>query len=111
MMDTEMWYRWSNAGEWSIKLPIYVWGLRLHENAKMSGHNFSGSPMSDPNHPKRIQRRKEAEVLDGLIGPHTGMDKIMFYCNKICDGSIWSRFTDHSLSGKIWMDVFWGDTK
>lgn len=111
MMDTEMWYRWSNAGEWSIKLPIYVWGLRLHENAKMSGHNFSGSPMADPNHPKRIQRRKEAEVLDGLIGPHTGMDKIMFYCNKICDGSIWSRFTDHSLSGKIWMDVFWGDTK
>ena len=41
-MDTELWLRFaSKLGARYRPFADYAWGLRLHEDAKMSGHNFS----------------------------------------------------------------------
>lgn len=41
-MDTELWLRFaSKLGARYKPFANYAWGLRMHENAKMSGHNFS----------------------------------------------------------------------
>lgn len=58
MMDTELWWRFVLSDANYIRLPGYTWALRLHEDAKMSGHIFS-----DRNDPKqqRIEAEKAAE--------------------------------------------------
>lgn len=63
MMDTELWHRYISRGEMFIRIPKYCWGLRLHEAAKMSGHNFKESQLADPNHPSWIQKRKEISFI------------------------------------------------
>ncbi|WP_352690593.1 glycosyltransferase family 2 protein [Mesorhizobium sp. M0208] len=50
MMDTELWWRFALCGSRFVRLPRYTWALRLHENAKMSGHMFS-----DPDDPKQLR--------------------------------------------------------
>lgn len=41
-MDTDLWLRFAvKAGARYRPFCSYAWGLRLHEDAKMSGHNFS----------------------------------------------------------------------
>ena len=63
-MDTDLWRRFHyKCGAIYIPFCDYAWGLRLHEDAKMSGHNFASSPQSDPNHPKWKQLRKENELM------------------------------------------------
>ena len=43
-MDTELWLRFaSKLGARYRPFANYAWGLRLHEDAKMSGHNFSSN--------------------------------------------------------------------
>jgi len=43
-MDTELWLRFaSKLGVRYRPFANYAWGLRLHEDAKMSGHNFSAN--------------------------------------------------------------------
>lgn len=41
-MDTDLWLRfaWKKGARYKVIAP-YAWGLRLHPEAKMSGHNFS----------------------------------------------------------------------
>ena len=41
-MDTDLWLRFALNEKLSFKPFVrYAWGLRLHEDAKMSGHNFN----------------------------------------------------------------------
>lgn len=41
-MDTDLWLRFAlKAGARYLPFTDYAWGLRLHPNAKMSGHNFA----------------------------------------------------------------------
>lgn len=43
-MDTELWLRFAyKLGARYLPFADYAWGLRLHEDAKMSGHNFSNN--------------------------------------------------------------------
>ena len=63
MMDTELWHRYISLGEMFVRIPQYCWGLRLHEDAKMSGHNFAGSKLADKAHPSWIQKGKESQYL------------------------------------------------
>ena len=64
MMDTELWHRYISLGQMFIRIPQYCWGLRLHENAKMSGHNFKDSKLADKSHPSWIQKKKEKFFLE-----------------------------------------------
>ena len=73
MMDTELWLRF--AKEKGLKYRVvdgYCWGLRLHPDAKMSGHNFKASPLADPLHPAWRQRRVE----DNLMSQRYGVQKM-----------------------------------
>lgn len=40
-MDTELWYRFARLGEKYRVLNHFVWALRLHEEAKVSGKDFT----------------------------------------------------------------------
>lgn len=58
MMDTDLWMRFAcKAGARYQPFCKYAWGLRLHPDAKMSGHNFTANGKLDSHH-------KESEKLD-----------------------------------------------
>lgn len=67
MMDTDLWMKFARAGYRYRRLPCYAYGLRLHPDAKMSGHNFAGSAQSNPNHPKWKQLAIESSIVHHLI--------------------------------------------
>ena len=47
-MDTELWLKFaSKLGARYRPFANYAWGLRLHEDAKMSGHNFTSNDGKD----------------------------------------------------------------
>jgi glycosyltransferase involved in cell wall biosynthesis len=58
-MDTELWNRFATHGISYQNTGTYLWGLRLHPAAKMSGHNFSESAFADPQHPSHARRAAE----------------------------------------------------
>lgn len=65
-MDTELWWRFIISGAQFRRLRDYTWALRLHADAKVSGHIFQ-----DKNDPKAKSaaeaRAREAEQINGLI--------------------------------------------
>jgi len=73
MMDTELWWRFYNKfGATYRRVNRYLWGLRLHPAAKMSGHNFSESESANnPEHPKWRQIRLEEAYLQQHYCAHS----------------------------------------
>jgi glycosyltransferase involved in cell wall biosynthesis len=63
MMDTELWLRFANKGYKFNRIHKYMWVLRLHPNAKMSGHHFKGSPMAKANHKSHFERKFEKDKI------------------------------------------------
>ena len=69
-MDSDLWLRFAHgANVRYIPVVRYAYGLRLHPDAKMSGHNFSESPMSDEKHPKWEQLRNEQQWMNEHFHP------------------------------------------
>lgn len=99
MMDTELWYRLLATGNPFKRIPFYVWGLRLHENAKMSGHNFKDSPLSKPDHPSWAKKRREHTFLLENYPQNRLQAKIWRYL-KILGRPGLSRLLDRGLIGK-----------
>ncbi len=64
MMDTELWLRFARVGARFDQISRYLWGFRLHPNAKMSGHNFSDSPMADKEHAVWARRQSERNYIE-----------------------------------------------
>lgn len=59
MMDTDLWLRFAAQLNARYRpFAHYAWGLRLHPEAKMSGHNFN------PGGTLRLKNRAENEVKD-----------------------------------------------
>ena len=72
-MDTDLWLRFAHY-EHARYLPLgnFVWGLRLHPGAKMSGHNFTKNGELDLSRSKSgvdVEERKKAALdkEDGMI--------------------------------------------
>lgn len=76
MMDTELWHRLITTGHPFKRIRSFIWGLRLHEEAKMSGHNFKESKLADHNHPSWIQKKKESGFIDKNYFPSQSWRKI-----------------------------------
>lgn len=73
-MDTDLWRRfYYKCGAIYKPFRDYAWGLRLHEEAKMSGHNFATSSQNDPSHPKWKQLRKENELMSAYYKNSSSM--------------------------------------
>lgn len=98
MMDTELWHRLIANNEYFIRIPEYIWGLRLHENAKMSGHNFKNSPLADKKHPSWIQKRKENEFLRKTY-PINKVYKNIWRLTKIFTQTSYTKFLDRKYIG------------
>lgn len=99
MMDTDLWYRLIATGNYFKRIPIYVWGLRLHEKAKMSGHNFNDSPLANPNHPSWIKKRHESNFINENYPINKNQATIWRFL-KLFSRSAISRLTDKHLIGK-----------
>jgi glycosyltransferase involved in cell wall biosynthesis len=69
MMDTELWWRFAIAGAGFHRLKRYSWALRLHSEAKVSGHMFpeASSYMLDK---ARQAQEVEYKHLLGLIASY-----------------------------------------
>ena len=64
MMDTDLWLNFAHLGFKYVRLNRYIWVLRLHPEAKMSGHNFKNSPMASKNHSVWSKRQEERDKID-----------------------------------------------
>lgn len=91
-MDTDLWRKFAKMGARYLPFADYAWGLRLHEGAKMSGHNFPGTLDALPEHPKWKQIAKENKWTDESC-PH---DKEMSLVGRALSAS-WSKV----LAGKL----------
>lgn len=69
LMDAHLWLKFAKAGYRYRPFAKYAYGLRLHPGAKMSGHNFSKSPMSDPHRPKWAKLKQESAWIDEEFNP------------------------------------------
>lgn len=64
LLDADLWLRFaSRLGVRYRPFARYAYALRLHPQGKMSGHNFAGSAMCDPNHPKWRQIDQEGRWM------------------------------------------------
>lgn len=61
MMDTDLWWRFIISGARFDRLKRYTWALRLHQDAKMSGHLFL-----DP----QCSKQQQAAVVKALEHKH-----------------------------------------
>lgn len=67
MMDIELWNRFYQVGHARYQiLPGYIWGFRMHPDAKTSGQRFKGTAMADPRSPIWEKKRKEKELNASL---------------------------------------------
>jgi glycosyltransferase involved in cell wall biosynthesis len=73
MMDTELWWRfYDKCGATYKRVNNYLWGLRLHPAAKMSGHNFTeNESANNPEHPKWKQISKERAYVQQQYNAHS----------------------------------------
>lgn len=99
MMDTELWCRFLSQGYPFRRIGHYLWGLRLHEQAKMSGHNFANSSFADKSHPSWQQKRLEVERIAALY-PKGKLESRLWRFSKILSSTAFSRVFDKRLIGK-----------
>lgn len=78
MMDTELWSRYMSKNVKYHRISTYIWGLRLHEKAKMSGHNFENSEFSQLDHPS-FKRKKVERVIINELYPATRYIKLNYF--------------------------------
>lgn len=93
MMDTELWCRFIKSGNYFVRLPFYCWCLRIHEDAKMSGHNFAGSKLADRNHPSWKKKQCEKSIHDTLY-PTSPVLMKMWQISKLFTFNYYTRFID-----------------
>ena len=99
MMDTELWHRYISLGDYFKRIPQYCWGFRLHEAAKMSGHNFKDSKLADPNHPSWKQKNWESTYIAEHYPVKPWLLKIWSFW-RIPGTVLFSRITDRHLLGR-----------
>lgn len=82
MMDTDLWFRFHyEQGLTYSLLPDYIWGLRVHPDAKTSGYRFKKSDMHDANSPKRLAQKQESDDMRARYPtkPMTLVEKLMHF--------------------------------
>lgn len=105
MMDTELWHRYIENNNMFVRLPIYCWGLRLHEAAKMSGHNFEGSELANANHPSWIQKNKEQTFIEQTYSKSKNLQKI-WSVFRILGTVLYTKIVDRHLLGRNYLSLY-----
>ncbi len=104
MMDTELWYRYLSYQDYFVRIPVYCWGLRLHENAKMSGHNFAGSVLADKSHPSWRQKQKEHSFLKETYPIDHALEKL-WRVLKVLRPTFYTRFLHRKLLSVHYLSI------
>lgn len=105
-MDNDLWLRFALTGARYRPFCDYAWGLRLHPDAKMSGHNFSNSAQQDPNHPKWKQMQREVALTQAYfpgLRPPTKTEKVLSSCYLKVLGA---KFDLYRFRGKHYLEYF-----
>ena len=114
-MDTDLWLRFALNEKLSFKpFTRYAWGLRLHEDAKMSGHNFNPdgtlaiNAFTDEalhkNAKKRLQLEKEEAWTKEKLPPLKG--KLGRLKGLLCADyipALMSRFDTQRVAGRHYL--------
>ena len=106
-MDSDLWYRfYHKCGAVYRPFIDYAWGLRLHEEAKMSAHNFEVSGQSSKDHPKWRQIEQERAWMYEAFMPRRKNG----FCSRI-EGAkllpaIFSRVDTLRYKGKHYLEMF-----
>ena len=106
MMDTDLWSKFYHKCH-VVYMPFvdYAWGLRLHEQAKMSAHNFAESGQADPSHPKWAQIAREGEMIaDEVYAPKYKMNLMRKITTVNIVKALQSRFDTLRFRGKDYRD-------
>jgi glycosyltransferase involved in cell wall biosynthesis len=106
MMDTELWSRFIVNNISFIRIKQYCWALRIHEEAKMSGHMFSNSVYYNENHPSNIQKEKEANYIsNNYFSNKCILLKRIYQLYKLLFFSFYRRIIDRKYLGKDYMKI------
>lgn len=107
MMDTEMWYRLAYHQESFVRLEKYIWALRIHEEAKQSGHNFNNSVLADKSHPSWKQKRYENKLMNELYDFNIKFyDSTLNRISKVLNSTFYTRIIDRLYIGKSYLEMF-----
>lgn len=106
MMDIDLWNKFYHKCHATyIPFVDYAWGLRLHEQAKMSAHNFAESGQADPNHPKWAQIERERKIIeDEVYTPKLRMSLSRKIVTADIGKALQSRFDTLRFRGKDYRD-------
>lgn len=83
MMDTDLWFRFAQAGARYRPFCRYAWGLRLHPGAKMSDHNFDSDGNlvmggeSNEKHRQQLDRERALMLGDVRVGRLTLVKRLL----------------------------------
>lgn len=106
-MDTDLWYRfYYKCGVTYLPFINYAWGLRLHEDAKMSAHNFTASGQGSENHPKWRRIAQERAWMETYYKPQMRLS----FWRKLISVAFWGSLMGHIdtflYSGKNYKEYF-----
>lgn len=104
MMDTELWCRFIKNGYYFARMPFYCWCLRIHEDAKMSGHNFAGSKLADKTHPSWKKKQREHTIHSELYPTSKNLMKI-WRISKLFTFNFYTRYFDKKYLGIHYSDI------
>ena len=94
-MDIDLWTRWAKAGERFVGLGDYVWGFRMHDEAKTGSGRFAA------------EQAKELAAIDARYGVSTmGFWRNMTRLASVLDGGWSKRKSDTArLNGRLWSEI------
>ena len=106
-MDTDLWRRfYYKCGATYLPFIDYAWGLRLHEEAKMSAHNFSESGQQDKNHPKWKRIAQEEAWMEEYYKPRAKMTFLRKLSSAEIRKSLMGRIDSIRYKGKFYEECF-----
>lgn len=114
-MDNDLWHRFHyKCGEVYLPFIDYAWGLRLHEAAKMSGHNFSPdgkfregkAELLSKEQSKLEQMAREGAWMEELYKPKHPMSKWKQLISMSFYKSFAARVDTIRFKGRYYMEYF-----
>ena len=106
-MDTDLWRRfYYKCGAIYLPFVDYAWGLRLHEEAKMSAHNFAESGQQNRDHPKWKKIAQEEAWMEECYKPRTKMTFLRKLLSTEIRKSIAGRIDTFLYKGKFYKECF-----
>lgn len=114
-MDNDLWHRFHyKCGATYLPFIDYAWGLRLHEAAKMSGHNFNAAGEYQEESAnqrlkesgKIVQIQREVSWMNEHYTPKHPMNKWRQFVSMSFYKSLAARIDTFMYKGKFYMEYF-----